>query len=204
MKTIKAQTQKQKILSLLNTQGLLRPRDLAIHNISREVLNRLVKSGKVERISHGLYRLANAGISENQTIMEVSKAIPSGIVCLLSALRFHKLTTQNPAQVWLAISSKAHSSAKMLPVRFVRFSGPAFAEGIEQHTLEGTPVKVYSPAKTVADCFKYRNKIGLDVAIEALKECRSKNLATIDQLWHYAKICRVGNIIRPYLEAVTI
>jgi predicted transcriptional regulator of viral defense system len=124
------------------------------------------------------------------------------VVCLLSALQFHDLTTQAPFQVWLAIDRKAWLPKEpRLPIRIVRFSGPALEKGIEEHIIEGVSVKVYNPAKTVADCFKYRNKIGLDVALEALRDCRRERKCTNYDLWEYAKICRVANVMKPYLEA---
>jgi predicted transcriptional regulator of viral defense system len=126
------------------------------------------------------------------------------VVCLLSALRFHDLTTQAPFEIWLAIGEKAwRPRMKYPPLRIVRFSMAALGAGIEKHQIEGVTVHVYTPAKTVADCFKYRNKIGLDVAIEALRECWRARRCTMDDLWHFAGICRVRNVMRPYLEALT-
>jgi predicted transcriptional regulator of viral defense system len=125
------------------------------------------------------------------------------VVSLLSALRFHNLTTQSPFEVWLAIGEKAwRPRMEYPPLRIVRFSQATLSAGVEKHQIEGVTVPVYSPAKTVADCFKYRNKIGLDVAIEALRECWSSRRCTMDDLWHYADICRVQNVMRPYLESL--
>jgi predicted transcriptional regulator of viral defense system len=130
--------------------------------------------------------------------------VPKGVVCLLSALRFHELTTQAPFEVWLAIGEKAwRPRVDYPPLRVVRFSAAALASGVEQHQIEGVTIPVFSPAKTVADCFKYRNKIGLDVAIEALRECWGSRRCTMDDLWKYAKVCRVQNVMRPYLESIT-
>ena len=132
-----------------------------------------------------------------------SARVPHGVVCLLSALRYHELTTQNPAQLWLAIDRKARvPTARDLPLRIVRFSGKARLKGIEEHDIDGVKVPIYNPAKTVADCFKYRRKIGTDVALEALRDCWRSKRCTIDDLWRYAAICRVTNVMRPYLEAV--
>jgi predicted transcriptional regulator of viral defense system len=129
--------------------------------------------------------------------------VPHGTVCLLSALRFHELTTQAPFEVWLAINGKARTPQEdILPLRIVYMSGQALSAGVEEHQIEGVPVRVYNPAKTVADCFKYRNKIGLDVALEALRDCWRKRRSTADELWHYAKICRVSNVMRPYLASL--
>jgi len=128
---------------------------------------------------------------------------PKAVVCLLSALRFHDLTTQNPFEVWLAIAPNAHRPrAARFSLRLVHFSGASLTEGVEEHKLEGVQVKIYAIAKTVADCFKFRNKIGLDVALEALRETRRKKLCTMDEIWYYAKICRVSNVMHLYLEAI--
>jgi predicted transcriptional regulator of viral defense system len=136
-------------------------------------------------------------------LVTAATRIPHGVVCLLSALRFHDLTTQNPSEVWLAIDRKARAPVQHeLPLRIVRFSGRARIEGIEKHRIDGVPVRVYSPAKTVADCFKYRRKIGTDVAMEALRDCWRSGRCTMDDLWRYASVCRVTNVMRPYLEAV--
>ena len=126
------------------------------------------------------------------------------MVCLLSALRFHDLTTQSPFEVWMAIDVKAHLPRTSLPIKFVRFSGPALTDGVETHRTDGVDIKVYCLAKTVADCFKYRHKIGLDVALEALRGYRKNNRCSMNDLWKYAKVCRVSNVIRPYLEAMSI
>jgi predicted transcriptional regulator of viral defense system len=194
---------KERILQLLNEMGVLRPRDLEAIGISGVYLNKLYAEGVLERPSRGLYVLADAEPSENRTIAEASKRVPRGVVCLLSALRFHEVTTQSPFEVWLAIGEKARlPKIDYPPVRIVRFSGDALAFGIEGHKVEGVDVRVYSPAKTVADCFKYRNKIGLDVAIEALRDCLRGQKTTMDELWDAAKVCRMSKVMRPYLEAV--
>ena len=150
-----------------------------------------------------MYASQDAELSEHQTVVQAALRVPHGIVCLLSALRFYDLTTQLPFEIWMAIDVKARTPKEdIIPLRIVRFSGKALISGVETHTSESIKVKVYKPAKTVADCFKYRNKIGLDVAIEALRDCWKKKLATSDELWHYAKVCRVARVMRPYLESV--
>ncbi|MGB9432652.1 MAG: hypothetical protein WBQ89_10455, partial [Candidatus Acidiferrum sp.] len=137
------------------------------------------------------------------TFIEAAYQLPKGIVCLLSALRFHNFTTQSPPEVWMAIASKAWAPKISSPsIRIVRMSGPALHFGLKEHKISGAVLRVFDPAKTVADCFKYRNKIGLDVAIEALKECRRTKKATMDELWAAAKVCRVANVMRPYMESV--
>ncbi len=189
------------ILRQAQQRGYLRPRDLAAHGVSRTQLGRLVERGLLERVGYGLYRLPNRPVTAHHTLARVAAQVPYGVTCLLTALRFHDLTTQAPFVVWLAIDRKAaRPQLAGLPVRLVYFSGDAFTAGIEEHRLEGVRVQVYSPAKTVADCFKYRHKIGLDVALEALRETWQARRATIDDLWHYATICRVTNVMRPYLE----
>lgn len=198
------QTSQQKLLDLFSTQGVIRSRDLNHYGIPRVELSRLCDRGIIQRVGRGLYRLANAQITEHQTLAEAGKAIPNGIVCLLSALRFHDLTTQAPFEVWMAIDVKAHLPKTTLPIKFVRFSGFALSDGIETHTVDGVDVKVYCLAKTIADCFKYRHKIGLDVALEALRESQKTARCTIDELWQYAKICRMQNVMMPYLEAMVI
>jgi len=183
--------------------GVLRPRDLVQMSIPPIYLSRLVAQGLLMRVGRGLYTLPNASVTEHHTIAEAAKRLPKTVVCLLSALRFHELTTQLPFQIWLAIENKAWlPHVTDLPLRFVRFSGEAFSTGVEVHTIEGLPVKVYTPAKTVADCFKYRHKIGLDIALEALRDGLRQHKFTVDELWHYAKICRVANVMKPYLEAM--
>jgi predicted transcriptional regulator of viral defense system len=170
----------------------------------RETLARYSKAGKLERIERGIYRLPNAQISENESLIVASLIIPKGVICLLSALRFHDLTTQNPFEVWMAIEPNSHRpKADSISLRLLHFSGESLTEGIETHRIGGEKIKVYCVAKTIADCFKFRNKIGLDVALEALREAKEKSLFTSDELWHYAKICRVANVMRPYLEALS-
>lgn len=194
--------QQQKVLQLFKERGLLRPRDLDAVGVPREVLRRLCRQGLIERVGRGLYRQANWPFNENQTTAEVCKKFPKGVVCLLSALRFHDLTTQNPFEVWLAIDVKSHKPVTELPVRFVRLSGAAMKEGIQIVDMDGTPVKVFNPSKTVTDCFKFRNKIGLDVALEALKDCLAAGQCTPEDLWHFGKVNRVNRVMRPYLEAM--
>lgn len=197
-------SRKEQVLALIRRMGVLRPRDLIGQGIPRVYLRRLCTEGVLENPERGLYVLANAAVSEHQSLREACKRVPQGVVCLLSALQFHELTTQAPFEVWLAIAANARRP-KVLnpPLRIVRFSGRALIEDIEEHKIRGVTVKVYSPAKTVADCFKYRNKIGLDVALEALRDCWRKRKATMDELYRAAQICRVGRVILPYLESLT-
>jgi len=196
-------TMSEQVIKLAKSKGMLRPRDLQAHAIPREYLRRLTDKGLLDKVGRGLYTLPGVEISEMHSLVEAVKRVPRGVVCLLSALRYHDLTTQNPFQVWLAIDVDARApKTDIVPLRIVRFSGDALNSFIEEHNIEGVPVRVYSPAKTVVDCFKYRNKIGLDVAIEALKDCWKQRKATIDEIWAAANICRVTTIIRPYLESI--
>jgi predicted transcriptional regulator of viral defense system len=197
-------TQTEQTLKLLRKEGILRPHELASYGISPIALYSLHRQGKVLRLGRGLYSLPTTELTEHHSLTEACKRVPHGVVCLLSALRFHNLGTQNPAEVWLAIDRKARRPhVEYPPLHIVRFSGAALTEGVEAHEIEGVTVPIYSAAKTVADCFKYRNKIGLDVAIEALRDCLHTRCCTHQELWHYARIDRVSNVIRPYLEALT-
>lgn len=193
-----------RVIELVKTAGIFRPRDLHSHGIPREYLMRLYRKGVVQRVGRGLYTLADIDAGEHYSLAQASKKIPHGVICLLSALRFHGLTTQAPFEVWMAIDVKARKpKGDGLALHIVRFSGDSLNSGIEEHLIQGVTVRVYQPAKTVADCFKYRNKIGLDVALEALRECWRERRCTMDELWHYAKICRVANVMRPYMESLT-
>jgi predicted transcriptional regulator of viral defense system len=156
--------------------GILHARDLLAQGILREYLWQLQQKGLLERAGRGIYRQPNWEVTENHSLVEAAQRVPRGVICLLSALRFHGLTTQTPFEVWVAIDRKAHRPKSirdnhMTPLNIVRFSGEALTKGVEGHMIEGVIVKIYSPAKTVADCFKYRNKIGVDVAVEALRDC---------------------------------
>ncbi len=196
-------TVEEKVIRLARKIGVVRPMDLAARGIPARYLRRLCDDGRLDRVGRGLYVSRDITPSENRTLAEVAKRVPHGVICLLSALRFHGLTTQMPREVWLAIDRKARLPREpMLPIRIVRFSGRARTSGVKEYALEGVPVRIYNPAKTVVDCFKYRNKIGIDVAVEALRDCRRQRKCTNDELWHYGKICRMNNVMRPYLEAL--
>ncbi len=193
-----------RLLALARERGILRTRELAELGIARTYLQRLQRAGYLERVSRGLYVARGWDPSEHHTLAQVGKRVPQGVICLLSALRFHELGTQQPFEVWLAIPVKGwRPHAPDLPLHIVRFSGAAYSEGVEEHELESVPVRVYGPAKTIADCFKYRNKIGLDVALEALRDGWRRRRVTMDELWRYARVCRMTNVMRPYLESLT-
>lgn len=192
------------ILDLARRRGLLRPRDVEACGFSRMALSTLTRQGKLIRLCRGLYALPDRPLSEHATLAEVAGKHPHVVVCLLSALQFHELTTQSPFEVWVAIGNKARApKMDYPPLRIVRFSGDALTDGVEEHRVDGVTVRVTSVAKTVTDCFKYRNKIGLDVALEALREAWNAKRVKMDELWHSAQVCRVTNVMRPYLEALT-
>ena len=199
-----ASTFEQAVLALAEQRPLLRARDLAAHGLPTMVLSRLVAAGRLERIARGVYSLPGRSLSEHRSLAEVALRVPQGVVCLLSALRVHGIGTQAPFEVWIAIPHNSPTPRLDQPaLRAIRMSGPALSEGIEPMQIDGVSVPVFNPAKTVADCFKYRNKIGLDVALEALRDGWSQRKLTIDALWHYATIDRVAKVMRPYLESVT-
>ncbi|MCS5707342.1 AbiEi antitoxin N-terminal domain-containing protein [Candidatus Berkiella cookevillensis] len=192
-----------KALSLAKANKVLRSTELSEQGIPRVILTRLTREGKLVRIGRGLYALPNRSISENESLLEVATRSSQGVFCLLTALRFHKLTTQSPFEVWLAIPNKAQPpQINTLSLRIIRLSKEALEEGIETHMQDGIPIRVYCIAKTIADCFKFRNKIGLDVALEALQEAWRGKKIQMDELWHYARICKVEKIIRPYIESL--
>ena len=197
------QTTAQQVLQIVRDIGMIRARDLEARGISPTHLQRLYEQGLLLRSGRGIYLPAEADLDEKVSLTEVALRVPAGIVCLLSALPFHGLTTQLPHQVWIALPLRAHTPhLDYPPVRVVHLSGEALTAGIEEHVINNVKVRVYGPAKTVADCFKFRNKIGLDVALEALRDCWNKRQASMDEIWHYAKICRVANVMLPYLESI--
>ena len=196
-------TDRDRTLKLARRRQGVMARELAAAGIHRQVLTRLVAEGKIERVVRGLYRLADHSPSEHHGLVMASAAVPQGVVCLLSALQFHGIGTQLPSAVWVAIDRRARRPAlKYPPLRVVRYTGAALTEGVQSHRIDGRTVRVYDVAKTLADCFKYRNKIGLDVALEALREAWRARRFTMDALDRYARICRVQHVMRPYLEAL--
>ncbi len=198
-------TLEQAVLALAERQPLLRARDLTAQSLPTAMLSRLVAAGKLERVARGIYSLPGQSLSEHRSLAEVSLRMPRGVVCLLSALRAHGIGTQAPFEVWLAIPPHTPTPRLDQPaLRVVRMSGPALTEGIEQIEIDGVQVPVFSAAKTVADCFKFRNKIGLDMALEALRDGWAQRKLTMDTLWHYAAVNRVSNVMRPYLESIAV
>jgi predicted transcriptional regulator of viral defense system len=203
MRVTMAARRESQLPQVLRRLGIVRAADLEAHGIPRGQIYPLVRKGLVERRTRGIYVASRHPITAEHTLAQVAKRVPSGIFCLLTALRFHELTTQAPAEVWIALAEKARKPKLDYPrLRVARFSGPALTEGIETHRLEGVEVRVYSAAKTVADCFKYRNKIGIDVAVEALRDFSRRHRGGATKLARYARICRVTRVMQPYLDAI--
>jgi predicted transcriptional regulator of viral defense system len=197
-------TQTEIVTELVEQLGVIRPRDLDRYRIPRIILTRLVRKGALTRLNTGVYVFADGrNTTEFQSLAEAGKLVPQGVICLLSALVYHGFTTQAPSEVWIAIDGKARQPRRGRSLlRFVRFSGSALHEGVENKRIQRVTVKVYSPAKTVVDCFKYRNKIGIDVALEALRECVRNKICTIDEIWRFAKMLRMANVMRPYMDGI--
>jgi predicted transcriptional regulator of viral defense system len=193
----------RKVLSLARKLKVVRIKDLTERGIHPEHARRLCAKGLLVRRGRGIYMAHDADFSEHIGYAQVFKWVPHGVICLLSALAFHEIGTQLPFEVWLALErGRARPRLEYPPLRVMWFSGAAFHEGVETHPIDRIRVKIYNPAKTVADCFRYRNKVGLDVALEALRECLHDRKATVDELVHFAKVCRVWSVMRPYLEAL--
>lgn len=198
-----ANTQTQRVLELASQRGMLRASHLQELGIARVVLSRLTASGQLERVGRGVYRLPDAQGAEHESLATIAVKVPQAVFCLLTALQIHELTTQLPRQVWIAMPQGSHvPKLDYPPVKMVQFSGEAYAQGIEVVRADQVELRVYGVAKTIADCFKHRNKVGLDVAIEALREALAANKTNANDLWRFAKICRVANVMRPYLETL--
>ena len=190
-------------LRVIRRLGIVRPTELEAHGIPRGQLYRLVRKGMIERQARGIYTASDHPVTAEHTLAQVAKQVPGGVLCLLTALRFHELTTQAPAAVWIALPERARKPRLAHPrLRVTRFSGYALTEGIEAHRVEGVDVRIYSAAKTVADCFKYRNKVGIDVAVEALRDFSRRHRGGATDLARYARICRVSRVMQPYLDAI--
>lgn len=197
-------THEQQVLRLARARTLLRARDVTQQGLPTIALTRLVQAGKLERVARGLYGLPGAKISEHRSLAEVSARVPKGVVCLLSALRVHEIGTQAPFEVWVALPQHMVTPRLDQPaIRVVRMSDEALADGVERLNVDGIEVPVFNPARTIVDCFRFRNKIGLDVALEALRDGWSQRRFTMDDLWRHATRGRVANVMRPYIEAIT-
>jgi len=196
-------TKAARLLEVVQKKHVIRPRDIEKIGIPRNYLTRLVNQGKLRKVERGLYTTDSAPTSEHMSLVEVSHKVPKAVFCLLSPLRFHEIGTQIPSEVWIALDGKAWTPRiNYPPVRIMRFSGAALQFGVQEHRIKSSIIRVYSPAKTVADCFKFRYRIGLDVALEALRDCYTERRATMDELHEAARVCRVAKVIRPYLESV--
>lgn len=195
---------KERLLEFAAKNKFFRASDVeAQTQVSRVYLQRLVESGKLVRTARGLYSLAGDDFTETRDVLEVAARVPRGVLCLLSALRFHELTTQNPSEIWLAIErGQRVPKVENVPVRVFRFSPKVYEAGIEIHQIEGAEVKVYSAAKTVADCFRYQSEVGFDVALEALRDAWAKRKATMDELYHFAEVRNIKNKMLPYLKTL--
>lgn len=183
--------------------AVARSRDLTGDGLSREGLRRLAARGEVEHAGRGVYLSPAASRSPHRDLLVVAARVPHAVVCLLSALAFHRLTTEMPHEVWIAVGLKARTPAiDRPPVRVVRLSEGPLTAGVETHVEHGVPLRVFSAAKTVADCFKFRGKVGTDVAVAALRDGWRQKRFTMDELWHFARVCRVTAVMRPYLEVL--
>lgn len=189
-------------LALAAQQGAVRLRDARDAGVHPEVLRRLVDQGLMEKVGRGTYALASADVSAHRDLALASLRVPNGVVCLLSALSLHEIGTQLPHEVWMMIDRRSRKPSVDHPsIRFVRGSGAVLATGIQSVEIDGRRVRVFDPAKTVVDCFRYRRHVGLDVALEAMREALRARRCTPAQIWEHATRCGVGSVIRPYLEA---
>jgi len=199
-------THNDRAMEVVRRQGVARTRDFDAVGVPRVYLRRLRDAGRLIQISRGLYRAADTATATASSLAEAARATSRGAVCLVSALQFHQLTTQTPHEVWMLLGPKDWAPTNPpVAMRIIRASGQALIAGVETHVIDGVPVRITSPAKTVIDCFKYRNKIGLDLAIEALRDFMKAPNARqfLNDLWAFAEIDRVQKVIRPYLEALT-
>lgn len=195
-------TKKAKDIFMLNG-GTMATADAIGAGIHPETLYRMERDGILEKISRGLYRLADQPDPSHPDFFVISRKMPNGVICLISALAFHEITTQIPHRMDVAIKRGMRpGKIDYPPVRYYYFSNSSFISGVEEHIIDGNQTRIYSPEKTLADCFKFRNKIGIDTAIEALKLYIERKNASVEKILKYAKICRVKNIMLPYLEVV--
>lgn len=196
-------TASDRVLKMATRAGVIHAREVRAAGISHEYLRRMLSVGQLVRVGRGLYMPAVGNLSEHSSLVLCAKAVPRGVVCLISALRFHGVGTQLPSETWVAIQrGDAVPRIRAPRLQVIKMSGLSFSTGQEIHTVGGVRVRMYSVAKTVADCFKFRAHVGLDVALEALRESIRLKKASRDDIWRHANHCRVANIIRPYLEAL--
>lgn len=203
MTNISDRSKKDLVIEYAKKRAIIRPSDLAKQGLPKDYLYQLAKDKTLKRIGRGLYQWSGYNPGSNQSLLEAIKQAPNTVVSLLSALNFHNITSQNPYEVWLAIDRKAwRPHVAYPPVRYVSMSLGLMEEGIEKHTIDGIELKVFSVARTIVDCFKYRNKIGLEVALVALKEAWLEKRFTMEELAHYSDLCRVRRVMQPYLESL--
>ena len=198
-------TDRERVLEMARERELFTAAEVTQAGIHRQELTRLVADGTLERVARGRYRLAGREITEHHGLVLAATAVPHGVICLLSALSFHGIGAQLPSAVWIAVERGTRTpTVDYPPLRVVHFSGISFTEGIEDHVIEGRSVRIYGIAKTVADLFKFRNRIGLDVAIEALREGWRDRRFTVEELDSAAKACHVETVMRPYIDGVLV
>jgi predicted transcriptional regulator of viral defense system len=194
----------KRLARLTRQQRLFRLADAVSAGVHPEYVRRLTRRGELTRVGRGLYALPTVEPTEHHTLAEVAQRVPKGIFCLLTALRFHGLGTQNPREVWLAVDRRAGiPQVDFTPVRIVRISGAALTGGIEEHDVDGARIRITSPARTVVDCFRFRTRIGIDVAVEALRDYRRLRKGAVDELWHQADRLRMSRVMRPYWDAMS-
>ena len=197
-------TAADRAIQILAEKGMARLHELKTAGIPETVVARLARAGRVVRLARGLYQLADADLQTSHTLAEVAKIVPKGVVCLISALVYHELTLQLPPFVWVAIDVHTRQPKhRYPPMRFVRFSKRALTEGVNQHLIEGVPVKITGPARTIVDCFRFRNKIGTDIAISAMREALRRRVCKPDDIMGHARSLRIASVVQPYLEAMT-
>jgi len=196
-------SKRDKARQLLSDHGMLRAREFEEHGISHSYIAKLADDGDLQRLARGVYATADHKATEHHDLAIIQKRIPHAVFCLRTALRFHELTTALPNRVHIAVErTKGEPTLEWPPLEVFHISESQFVAGIETHKLrEGPTIRMYSPARTVADCFKFRNRLGLDLALEALEDCLSQDRCTVDELLEFADVCRVKNVIRPYIEA---
>ncbi len=196
-------TQRDRTIDLLRHNGIMRLTDLRAHGIHAPTLSRMVEEGEIARRGRGLYELTDAEITLSHSLAEIAVRVPKGVICLISALAYHEITLQSPKSIWLAIGEKDRKPRiDHLAVRVLHFGDAALNSGVQTVRIDGVAVKIFSPAKTVVDCFRYRRIVGLDVALEALRLALRSRKATPDDIVRFAKALRIWSVLRPYLESV--
>lgn len=201
--SLRPRMQRDTARDLFRKKGLVRIRDLRDAGVGSETVARMVREGAVMHVARGLYQLADRMPDARRSFAEASALVPRGVICLTSALQFQGLTLQMPSAVWIAIDRTGWKpTVEYPPIRFVRFNSRALKEGVKRHLIDGIEVPIFEPVKTIVDCFRYRNKIGLDIALEGLREGLRTKRATPDQLWEIARTARVWSVMRPYVEAM--